>query len=153
MYVYIYIYAYIYIYTYMRIYTYIYIYIYKHIFIYIHIYILIYTYMYIRKHIQMICIHAHKGACNEAKLRHVISGAPTLFRGTHLSRLRCAAPASVLHLVHFFLPTPRMQKKQRVLSRNATTCFVYLSFCLCLCPLPPHSRGCAQHRRIQRMAQ
>ena len=98
--------------------------------------------MYIRIHTHMICIHAHKGACNEAKLRHVISGAPTLFRGTHLSRLRCAAPASVLHLVHFFLPTPRMQKKQRVLSRNATTCFVYLSFCLFFCPLPPRLAPC-----------
>ena len=130
---------------------YIYIYIYKiciYIHIYIHVYVYIYMYTYI--HIYIICIHAHKGACNEVKLRQ---GHPPLFRGTHLSRLGCAAPASVLYGVHFFLPAPRMEKKQRVMSRNATTCFVYLSFFLCLCPLPPHSRGCAQYRRIPRMAQ
>ena len=170
MYVYMYIYAYIYTYTYA--YIYIHIYIYKHIFIYIYMYTYIYiyvhpyTYTYDMYTCAQRCVQwGEAAACHlrgthsfqrhppQSTQMHVISGAPTLFRGTHLSRLRCSAPASVLYPVHFFLPTPRMEKKQRVLSRNATTCFVYLSFCLCLCPLPPHSRGSAQHRRIQRMAQ
>jgi len=63
-------------------------------------------------------------------------GHPPLLRGTHLSQFEFTVPASVLNGVHFFLPVSRMEKKQRVLSRNATTCFVYLSFFLCLCPPP-----------------